>query len=113
MKTPDRVVTELDEIRHAVMRSAVDIRDAESKAASADEDFRREWAVAYRRAEGSVKDREAVADLDTMTLRKEKNAAAIQVGYLKRRAADLETVQTNVQTQARMVDLTFRAPRVS
>jgi hypothetical protein len=105
MKTPDTLLQQLDAIRVQLSRSAEDIRDAEINAGEAERDYKRESALAYRRATGSIDDRKQQAILDCEEFAKQRDRTAAVVNYLKMRRSNLEIEQSNLQTQARLVDL--------
>lgn len=108
MKSLDQLLAELDEVRRHIMRAAGEIQSAEVASKDADEVFAREYALAYRRASGSVKDREMTAVVETELFRKEKDSKQIVLSYCKRRSVDLEAAQSNLQSQAKLLDLALR-----
>lgn len=103
MKSPQQVIEQLDAIRVQLSRTAEDIRDAEVAADQADRDYKRESALAYRRATGSIDDRKQQAVLDCEQFTKERDRTASVLSYLKMRRANLEIEQSNLQTQARIL----------
>lgn len=109
MKTPETVISELDFLRAQIARNATDIREMELKAAEESETFTREYATAYKRAEGSVEDRKQTALLDTARFKAAKDRALIELAFVKQRGRDLEFLQSNLQTQARLLDTHLRA----
>lgn len=108
MKNPIAIVQQLDAIRHQIAGTAGEIRAAEIAADDTDRDFKREFAVAYRRASGSIDDRKHQATLDVEEFAKARDRAATILNYAKTRRANLEIEQSNLQTQARLVDNIYR-----
>ena len=111
MKTPDQIVQQLDAIRTQMSRTAEEIRDAEITADDAERDYKRESALAYRRASGSIDDRKQQAILATEEFAKAKDRSASILNYVKMRRANLEIEQSNLQTQARLIDASARGAR--
>lgn len=109
MKTPDALIAELDAIRVQLARNATEVRDLELRAVTDAESYATEYATAYRRASGSVEDRKQQAHLDTARFKAAKDRAAIEVAYVKQRGRDLEAQQSNLQTQARLLDTHLRS----
>lgn len=103
MKTPDQIVQQLDAIRVQLSRTAEEIRDAELASDEAERDYKRESALAYRRASGSIDDRKQQAVLDTEEFTKQRDRTASVLNYLKLRRSNLEIEQSNLQTQARLI----------
>ena len=112
MKTPNLVVDELDEVRHRMATTAEEIRDAEASAVEAERIYKRELATAYRRAQGTAKDREGTALIECERFAEARDAAKAVAAYVKTRRANLEIEQSNLQTQSRLVELVFRGPVV-
>lgn len=102
MRTPEQIAEQLDALRHQIARNATDVREVELRAADATEDYLRQYARAYAATEGSVKEREQQATLDTLPARRVRDRALIEVAYVKQRARDTEAQQSNLQTQARI-----------
>lgn len=105
MKSPAQLMEQLDVVRVQLSRTAEDIRDAEEAADQADRDYKRESALAYRRATGSIDDRKQQAILDVEQFTRERDRTASIVSFLKMRRANLEIEQSNLQTQARLVGM--------
>lgn len=103
MKNINQIIQQLDAIRGQLSRTAEEIRDAEVAADEAERDYKRESALAYRRATGSIDDRKQQAYLDTEEFVKQRDRTASVVNYLKMRRANLEIEQSNLQTQARIL----------
>lgn len=108
IKTPDSVIAELDQIKTEVAQRARLIQDAEKRALEADRLAKREFALAYKRASGSVEDRKQQATIDADDFFQARDDAQIALNYLRQRSKDLEQGQMNLQTQARLVEITYR-----
>ncbi|MBA8847406.1 hypothetical protein [Microcella alkalica] len=98
MKTPDQIITELDAIRIQIARNATEVRELELRAVTEAESFATEYANAYKRASGSIEERKQQATLDTARFK-----------AAKERGRDLEAQQSNLQTQARLLDIHLRS----
>lgn len=108
IKTPDSIIHELVQVRNAVAQNAGIIREREAAAAEASRQFDYEYALAYKRATGSVKDREQQAVIDTESFAVARDETRIALNYAKSRAKSFESEQMNLQTQARLVEITFK-----
>lgn len=108
VKTPDSIIRELSEVRTNVARNAQIVRDYELEAAEAQRQFDHEYALAYKRASGSVEDRKQQAILDTGSFAHARDDSKIALSYAKARARGFESELSNLQTQARMVELTYK-----
>lgn len=109
MKTPDALITELDAIRVQIARNATEVRELELRAVTEAESFATEYANSYKRATGSIEERKQQATLDASRFKAAKERAAIEVAYVKQRGRDLEAQQSNLQTQARLLDTHLRS----
>lgn len=107
MKNAQQIIEQLDAIRNQLSRTAEEIRDAEVRADEAEHEHKRESALAYRRATGSVEDRKQQALLDTGEFAKARRDTSAVASYLKMRRANLEIEQSNLQTQARLIGTEF------
>lgn len=109
MKTPEQIIAELDAIRVQIARNANEVRDLELRAVTDADTYATEYANAYKRATGSIEERKQQATLDTHRFKAAKERAAIEVAYVKQRGRDLEAQQSNLQTQARLLDTHLRS----
>lgn len=109
MKTPEQIITELDALRVQIARNATEVRDLELRAVTDADTYATEYATAYRRATGSVEERKQTATLETARFKAAKERAAIEVAFVKQRGRDLEAQQSNLQTQARLLDTHLRS----
>ncbi|MFB9776162.1 hypothetical protein [Brevibacterium otitidis] len=108
MKTPDSIIRELSEVRTNVARNAQIVRDYESAAMEAQRQLDHEFALAYKRASGSIEDRKQQAVIDTESFAHARDDTKIALNYAKARARGFESELSNLQTQARMVELTYK-----
>lgn len=111
MKSSQEIIEQLDTIRRHLSATAEEIRDAELAADQAERDYKRESALAYRRATGSIEDRKQQATLDCESFAAERDRTSAVLSYVKTRRANLEIQQSNLQTQARLIGLASEAAR--
>jgi ABC-type phosphate transport system auxiliary subunit len=109
VKRPEQVIAELDALRAQIARNAVEIRDIELRATDDAEKYATEYATAYRRATGAIEERKQQATLDTTRFRAARDRSAIEVAFMKQRGRDIEAQQSNLQTQARLLDTHLRS----
>ena len=108
IKTPDNIIHELMKIREDAAKG-VDIQyDAETDLAQAQLALDRAESNALLESQGTVADRQAIAKLKTETERLAVDLAKAQLNRVKTRMKLLSEAQMSVQTQARMVELTYR-----
>lgn len=108
MKTPTQLIEQLEAVRADIARTAEPIRDAERALSEAASQYRIEQAAAYRRARGTVKDRDHEAVEAVKEFWRAKADAEAVLSYEKLRRANLELQQSNLQTQARLLDMAAR-----
>lgn len=113
LKTPDSIIRELDSIKNETSRRAKDIQQAEADFLEAKRLFDKEYALAYRRAEGPVEDRKQQAALDAESFAHARDDAQTLFNYWKQRSRDLDQGQSALQTQARLVEITYRLAGVN
>lgn len=113
IKTPDSIIRELDEIKNETARRARDIQRAETEYLDAKREFEREFALSYRRADGPVEDRKQQAALDADSFAQARDDAQAVLNYRKQRSRDLDQGQSALQTQARLVEITYRLAGVN
>lgn len=112
MKNPNQIIDELDAIRVQIARNATEVRDVELRAVTDAELFATEYATAYRRATGSIEERKQTAALETARFKSARDRSAIEVAYVKQRGRDLEAQQSNLQSQAKLLDLHLRSLQI-
>ena len=108
VKTPDSIVRELDSIKNEVAKRARDIEQSEREYLATKREYDREYALAYRRASGPVEDRKQQAALDADSFAGARDDALVLFNYRRQRAKDLDQGQMNLQSQARLVEITYR-----
>lgn len=108
IKTPDSIVRELDEIKNETAQRARRIQQAEADYLEAKRAYDKEYALAYRRAEGPVEDRKQQAALDAETFAHDRDDKQAIFNYRRQRSRDLDQGQSALQTQARLVEITYR-----
>ena len=108
IKTPDSIIRELDSIKNEVAQRARDIEQAERDYLSAKREYEREYALSYRRASGPVEDRKQQAALDAESFAGARDDALVLFNYRRQRSKDLDQGQMNLQSQARLVEITYR-----
>jgi hypothetical protein len=109
IKTPDSIINELVSIREQASKG-IDIQyEAETNLAQAVLALDRAEASALLESQGTVVDRQAVAKLKTEPERLAVDLARAQLNRVKTRMKLLSEAQMSVQTQARMVELTYRS----
>lgn len=87
---PVDIERKIEEISNRIARGVSVVTNAERKAREAKRAFDQAYALAYQRAEGSIKDREYDADIRTMHFRKEADDAEIEFKHAERTAKALE-----------------------
>ncbi|WGW12714.1 hypothetical protein LWF01_02785 [Saxibacter everestensis] len=108
IKTPDSIVMELTDLKNRVAQGPKHLREAEAEFLEVERQYQREYALAYKRADGPVEDRKQQAIVDTDTFREAKDVALITLNYVKGLSRSYESQQSNLQTQARLVEITYR-----
>jgi hypothetical protein len=107
-QTPDSIIQDLVAIRQESSKGVDALFAAEEEVAQARLAYDRARSNALLDAKGTVVDREALATLHSEA---EKFALDISIAKLSRVKAKLRVLQdaqTNIQTQARMVELTYK-----
>lgn len=106
--TPDRIIEVLENLRteadkgvDALYRAEKDLYEKTLRADQIE-------ASAFLTAEGSVSDRQAMAKLEALEARKEAEIARAVYNRVRTKLRHLEQTQSAVQTQARMVETTWR-----
>ena len=108
IKTPDQIINDLEEVRNHAARGARELEKAERDFLAAKREHDREYALAYKRASGPVEDRKQQAVIDSDSFAQAMDDAQIVLNYVKAKARSLDSQQSNLQTQARLVEITFR-----
>lgn len=108
IKTPDSLVRDLEQVRNHAAQGAIELRKAEAAYLEAKRMHDREYALAYKRASGPVEDRKQQATIDADSFAQAMDDAQIVLNYVKAQARSLDSQQSNLQTQARLVEITYR-----
>lgn len=106
--TPDVIIQQLTVIRHEAHRGIDAQYDAERKLAEATLALDTAEAKALLNAQGTVVDRQAVAKLQTADERLAVDLARAEYNRVKTKLRLLEQAQMSVQTQARLVEMTYK-----
>lgn len=107
-KTPDSIISELIEIREEASKGIGALYDAECKLADATLALDTAEARAMLDATGNVAERQAHAKLASADLKLAEDLARAEYNRVRTKLRLLEQAQMSVQTQARMVELTYR-----
>ena len=107
IKTPDSIINELVEIRETAANGITALYDAEVKLARAVLETETIEAKALLEADGNVAERTATAKLASSEAKFQEDLARAEFNRVKTKLRLLEQAQMSVQTQARMVELTY------
>lgn len=109
IKTPDQVIDDLEWAKHGVAEGARLIREAERTLKALRHEHERRRAHARQRSLGRSADlRDADVYLQTESTARAVDDAETVLNYVVRVARASETTTSAAQTQARMVEATFR-----
>lgn len=108
IKTPDGIIAELVDIRRLAAKGVELQQEAEREYVDALLVAERAEALAFLEASGTEKLRQATAKIKSEPERAAAEIAKIRVNYVKTRLKQLSEAQMSVQTQARMVELTYK-----
>lgn len=108
LKTPDSVIQELVSTRAQSSKGIQAQYYAEVKLAEATLAAETEEAKAFLSCEGTVADRQAVAKVRAGELHFQADLAKAELNRVKTKIRLLEQAQMSVQTQARLVELTYK-----
>lgn len=106
--TPDAIIRELEQVRNYAAQGAIELRKAESAYLEAKRTHDREYALAYKRASGPVEDRKQQAVIDADSFAHAMDDAQIVLNYVKAQSRSLDSQQSNLQTQSKLVEITYR-----
>lgn len=99
------IMTQLADVRMALPKITDELQTAEQRLATATRHLKESEARNYLEARGPVKEREMQVVIATALLVGARDDAAAVVNYLKRRRADLELIQTNLQSTAKLIEV--------
>ncbi|GAA1737117.1 hypothetical protein [Microcella frigidaquae] len=109
IKTPDQVIDDLEWAKHGVAEGARLIREAERAWKALKHELERRRAHARQRSLGrSADQRDADVYLQTESLARAVDDAETVLNYVRAVSRASETTTSAAQTQARMVEATFR-----
>jgi hypothetical protein len=108
IKTPDGIINELVEIRQRASEGVEIQHEAEVELANAQLALDLAEARALLAAQGTVVDRQATAKIQTEEHRLAADIAKAKLNRVRTKLKLLSEAQMSVQTQARMVELTYR-----
>lgn len=111
-KTPDSIIKELIDIRAEAQKGIAAQYEAQIKLAEATLAAQHAEAAALLSAEGTVVDRQALAKLKSEQARLEEAVARAQYDRVKTKLKILTDAQMSVQTQARLVELTWKTSHI-
>jgi hypothetical protein len=112
IKTPDGIIAELVEIRKQAARGVEIQEEVEREYVAALLAAERAEAAAFLEATGTEKLRQAVAKIKSEPERMAAELAKVKLNRVKTKLKQLSEAQMSVQTQARMVELTYRTAGV-
>lgn len=106
--TPDQIIQALSEIREQANRGIDLLYSAEQELAKLTQVADQIETKAFVRIKGLVADRQALSKLEAAEAREAAELARAKYNHIKLKLQMLNQEQTAVQTQARMVELTYR-----
>lgn len=109
--TPDQIIQALSEIRKQAERGIDAQYQAEVELAEKSLEADRIESAAYLRVSGLVADRQALAKLESGEARFQADLAIAKYNRIKSKLQNLQQQQSALQTQARMVEITYLGSR--
>ena len=105
--TPDQIIRALVELRSEAEKGIEAQYRAEVELSQKQLEAERAEAAAFLRINGLVADRTALAKLESSDLRAEADIAKAKYNRVKTKLQQLSQSQSAIQTQARMVEITY------
>lgn len=105
--TPDQIIQALGEIRREAEKGIQAQYEAEVELAEKTLAAEKLEAGVYLRIQGLVADRQALAKLEASEARFEADLAKAKYNRVKTKLQSLQQAQSALQTQARMVEITY------
>lgn len=105
MTSSEVIVRELADIRRALPKLTEEIAAAEERLAKATRHLEEAKARAFLESQGAVKVREMHTVMATSLVAAARDDAAAVLRYLKMRRSDLETLQSSLQTTAKLLEV--------
>lgn len=106
--TPDQIIQMLAEIRTEADKGIEAQYHAEVDLAKKQAEADRIEATTYLRIDGLVSDRQALAKLESAEAKEAVDLARAKLNRIKLKLNQLNQAQSALQTQARMVELTYK-----
>lgn len=107
-QTPDSIIQDLKQIRNESAKGVEALFVAEEELAKCELAFDRAYSEAIMANQGTALDRQALAVLASSEAKFRRDIARAKVARVKTKLKLLSEHQMSVQTQARMVELTWR-----
>lgn len=107
-QTPDSIIQDLVAIRAEASKGVDALFAAEEEVAKCRLAYDSARSHALLDAKGTVVDREALATIHTETEKFALDIAVARLSRVKAKLRVLQDAQTSIQTQARMVELTYK-----
>jgi hypothetical protein len=107
--TPDQIIQALRSIRSEAEKGIEAQYQAELDLSKKQLEAERIEASAFIRVGGTVADRTALAKLESLAARQEADIAKAAYNRVKTKLNQLSQAQTALQTQARMVEITWHS----
>ena len=111
-QTPDSIINELALVRAEAAKGVDALLECETEVARLDFEYSRCQAQAVLDSVGTALDRQALATLAAAEIKFELDLAKAKLNRVKAKLRHLQDVQTNIQSQARMVELTYKTSGV-
>lgn len=105
---PDDIIRELRSINEQAAKGISLLAEAEKKALELELIADTAEAQALLSSSGNIPERQAIAKLESEEPRLQAEIAKAEVNRIKTKLRHLQDQQSNLQTQARMVELTWR-----
>jgi len=106
--TPDQIIQMLAEIRTEAEKGIEAQYHAEVDLAKKQAEADRVESTTYLRIDGLVSDRQALAKLESAEAREAVDLARAKLNRIKLKLNQINQAQSALQTQARMVELTYK-----
>lgn len=110
-QTPDSIIQQLEQVKSEASKGVDVLLECETEVARLDQQYSRVQAQALLDAVGTVVDRQALATLASSEIKLELDLARAKLSRVKAKLRMMQDFQTNIQTQARMVELTWKTSR--
>jgi hypothetical protein len=110
--TPDQIINELIEIRENATRGVEVLYQCELKMLTVELKLERAEAIAYLNSEGSIGERNAKVKLLVESEALDYAVTKAEYNRVKTKLKQLELSQMSVQTQSKLVELTYRTAGV-